>query len=585
MTLRTVAAVAAWALMLAAEAGAQPRLFEVLATPACAGSPKLTPELRCAVAADASIAGVTTTGRVVLDTLNFTAFAALDPADAATRPPVGNVVPVRELIVSLTDRTANLTDLPGARVSRRSPFRPFVVVTAEAAVTPVLLRALAERAQVTSIEPNYPVFLFETGGQPNDPQFSQQWGLRRTNVPAVWPHLPSTGARVRVAVIDSGLDVKHADIASRVWRNTTETLGNGTDDDQNGCADDEFGCDFVAAATGVGLRDDPHGHGTQVAGVIGAISNNQADIAGIAPYVEIIGIRAFGIDGTASVDVVATAIDYAVAVKATIINCSFGTASPSPKLLQAIDQAVEAGVLIVAAVGNTDGGLPVDNDATRVYPASSSGVLSVMASDQLDRQQAISRTGATSVHLAAPGNDIVSLSTGGGTSPRSGTSMAAPFVSGVAALAKYLMPGLTAEGVAKEIQVRARKVSAMKGLSISEAILDASFLAPQASTMPLAPTPAAGSPVQPKVASVVTGPPSEWIGRITIGLVALGAETTGLALNTDQGRLELAVPSAMLKEFAAMDGQMVRVFGATETRTTEARGSHTVVRVSRWERR
>ncbi|MBY0497818.1 MAG: S8 family serine peptidase [Cyanobacteria bacterium] len=429
---------------------------------------------------------------------------------------------------------------------------------------------------------------------PNDPKFSQQWGLQTIKIAEVWTKAKTTATSAVVAVIDTGLDVNHGDLAPNLWRNQTETLGNGADDDMNGCVDDEFGCDFTGNGIGVALQSDPHGHGTHVAGIIGAVGNNKTDTVGVAWTVPIMAIRVFTASGAATSDRVATAIDYAVKNKASVINCSFGTALPSPKLLAAIDRAVKADVLIVAAAGNTDGGLPPDNDTTPVYPASSPGVLAVMASDKLDGQQSISRKGHNSVHLAAPGENIISLRANGGTSLRDGTSMAAPFVSGVAGLARGMAPSFSAVGIAKDLVTRARKVTAMKGLSTSEAILDASFLAPSSvttnaapgSTKPVPPTKPAPSLPPPAKAPIVSGgPPSEWIGRVAIGTVALGAETSGVALSTDNGSIELAVTGPMLKELAAMDGQTVRIFGATETRITAARGRHTVVRVTKWERR
>jgi subtilisin family serine protease len=546
------------------------------------------------VAANADLTGVTVAGRTVVrargNVLQMNTVLSGD--NGLTGAPTTDVLPVSELIVTLREPDAALTDLPGGTVVRRSPYGRFAIVAAAESITPLLLTTLAERNLVTTVEASYPVQLFErqapqTASGPDDDRFKDQWGLHRIHIDQLWK--ATSRSRVIVAVIDTGLDVTHRDFIGNLWQNQRETLGNNKDDDHNGCIDDQFGCDFTNAGTlGIPLRDDPQGHGTHVAGIIGARGNNGELIAGTVWEASIMGIRVFDKSGLAAPDRVATAIDYAVENGARIINCSFGTAKPTKALTDAVARALAANVLIVAAAGNTDTGLPPDNDAVPVYPASTQhdGVIAVMASTRSDAKQAESRYGRTTVHIAAPGEDILSLHPGGGTRTRSGTSMATPLVSGVAALVLELQPNYGAGAVAKELVERSRLVTALSGLSRYGSILDAAFPRRQHTTTSTPATPVAPTPSPAPVNPPSQGRTVSLRGRVIAGLVAIGAETTGFGLATDSGTIELAPATPdIAKQLTAFDGETVTVSGITEQRTSLERGSREVIRVMEVQRR
>ena len=262
---------------------------------------------------------------------------------------------------------------------------------------------------------------------PSDPHLKDQWALADIAAPRAWDLAPSAKGVV-VAVVDSGVQLDHPDLKGALWTNEREVAGNGLDDDGNGFVDDVHGWDFVDGDNdpSPGGTSEFDNHGTHVAGIIGATSNNGVGISGIAPNVQIMPVRVM--DGKSGrTDTIADGIDYAVKNGADVINLSLGGAY-SRLMDEAIARAWKAGVVVVAAAGN-DGG------SAASFPASSrvAGVLGVGATDSQDALASFSNFGP-GVDLTAPGVDI--LSTFGPSSYKlmSGTSMAAPQVSGAMAL-------------------------------------------------------------------------------------------------------------------------------------------------------
>jgi subtilisin family serine protease len=238
----------------------------------------------------------------------------------------------------------------------------------------------------------------------------------------------TTGGPVLVAVLDTGIDASHPDLAGEMWANAREIPGNGIDDDHDGYVDDVNGWNFVA---GNGNTDDDNGHGTHVAGIIGADGNNDVGTTGVDWNVSLMAVKVLDSHAAGDPSTVARGIRYAIARGARIINLSLAAPLPSPALRSALTAAQDAGVLIVAAAGNWGESLRSDPE----YPASyqAPNVISVAASNQDGALDPTSNYGSM-VDIAAPGTDIVSTARGGGYELRTGTSMATAVVSGAAAL-------------------------------------------------------------------------------------------------------------------------------------------------------
>jgi subtilisin family serine protease len=264
---------------------------------------------------------------------------------------------------------------------------------------------------------------------PNDPLSSLEWqfaGDGPMGIDSAWAQ--TTGGPVVVAVLDSGIDLGQPDLAGNLWANPNEVGGNGVDDDHDGLVDDVNGWNFVNNNNNV---SDNNGHGTHVAGIIGADGNNGVGVTGVDWNAKLMAVKV--LDSSASGDdaTVAKGLRYAVAHGARIVNMSLASPSPSTQLRSALTYAQNAGVLVVTAAGNFGENLRSDPS----YPASygAPNVIDVAASDQAGALDPTSDFGST-VNIAAPGTDIVSTSMSGGYELRTGTSMASAIVSGVAAL-------------------------------------------------------------------------------------------------------------------------------------------------------
>ncbi len=319
------------------------------------------------------------------------------------------------------------------------------------------LSALMANKDIEYIVENIKLHAIET---PSDLRFSEQWALRKINALTAWG-LTKGSNDIVVAVIDTGVDPKHEDLAANIWVNQKEIAGNGKDDDNNGFIDDTGGWDFH------GNDNTPNdetssanpGHGTHCAGIIGAVGNNNLGVSGINQHVSIMPIRFLGADGSGDLFSSTKAIDYAIANGAHVISASWG--APSTKamaqpIIDAVERANQKGVLFVAAAGNEG----ASNDSTPSYPANAGliNVINVAASNPSDQKPSWSNLGRLTVDLASPGEDILSTLPGNKYGNLSGTSMATPLVAGLAALLKSQDASLTPPQIKAILQSTGAKV-------------------------------------------------------------------------------------------------------------------------------
>ncbi|HWU41970.1 MAG TPA: S8 family peptidase [Bdellovibrio sp.] len=266
---------------------------------------------------------------------------------------------------------------------------------------------------------------------------SDTWGQNIIQANALWSQ-GIYGQNVKVAVVDAYVDVTHPQIAPRIAINTGETPNNGIDDDKNGYVDDYYGASFVSNP-GTATTVSPHG--THVSGIIAA-DPSFGSVYGTAPRAQIIPAQFIANDGSGSLGDAVLALQYAAVRGAQIINASWGGAPCTASLRNEFLELQKKGILIVVAAGN-DG---ADIDAVPQFPASFNltNQITVAAASTTDFMTSWSNSGFTAVHVAAPGENILSTVPNGGTAYMDGTSMATPFVSGAAALLWSTKPSATA---------------------------------------------------------------------------------------------------------------------------------------------
>jgi subtilisin family serine protease len=337
--------------------------------------------------------------------------------------------------------------------------------------------AVARLEQTPGIQYAEPNYILHAASTPDDPFFPIQWALQNTgqsggtagvDIDATDAWDITEGAPVVVAVVDTGVDMQHPDLAANIWTNPDEIPGNLIDDDGNGLVDDVHGYDFV------NHDDDPNdddGHGTHVAGTIAAIADNGMGVAGVAPHARVMPVKFLDASGLGTTADAIEAIDYATAMGARVINASWGGGDFSDGLLDSIRNAALHEVLFVAAAGN-DG---ADSDHVPFFPAGfdAPNIIAVAATDRRDQLARFSNHGATKVDVAAPGVDIDSTLPGGAYGFSSGTSMATPHVSGVAALILGFAPGMPAEALRGRILDHAEPVASLLGQVATGARLNA----------------------------------------------------------------------------------------------------------------
>lgn len=278
----------------------------------------------------------------------------------------------------------------------------------------------------------------------NDPLYKYLWGIQKINAPLAWNY--TTGSsEVVVGVIDTGIDYNHQDITENMWISPNEKLlygWNFADNNDNSI--------------------DTDGHGSHVAGTIGAVGNNGIGITGVCWNVRVASLK-FGLDIASAI----AAIDFANSFNIQILNASWGGRAYSYSLKYAIEHY---NGLFIASAGNNG----TNNDIEPIYPASydSDNIISVAATDPYDTLARFSNYGVESVDIAAPGTDILSLDLDGGYSPLNGTSMAAPHVAGVAALLKSYLPSISTSSLKNIILSSVNRNINLEGKILTGGLLD-----------------------------------------------------------------------------------------------------------------
>ena len=298
------------------------------------------------------------------------------------------------------------------------------------------------------------------GTIPDDPRFGQQWGLSNPagngvdiNAPGAWAITTGGNPSTIVAVIDSGVDLAHPDLAGRLWTDPAGGL---------------HGWNFLNNTPNV---QDAEGHGTHVAGIIAAAGNDGVGIAGVDWGARLMILKTIDAAGYGSTDAAVAAIHYAVDHGARVINASWDGAQFDPALADAVNYASNRNVVVVVAAGNES----ANDDAVPDYPASfrAPNEIAVAAVDEAGNLTSFSNYGPRTVAIAAPGADILSTYLRRGYSVLSGTSMAAPFVTGVVALVASEHPGETAAQLVRAVLATARPLPSLAGKVATGGIVDA----------------------------------------------------------------------------------------------------------------
>ncbi len=378
-------------------------------------------------------------------------------------------------LASPAERSQILQDVGGAIVAAESRAGWSLIRVAGDDLDRIVQRLQAD-PRIEHAEPNRMIRLQSI---PDDPLFDEQWPLRNVGQSGGTPGADlraglawdrTVGARqIVVALIDSGVDADHPDLAANLFTNPGEIAGNGLDDDANGYVDDVHGWDFI---NDIPETHDDSGHGTHQAGIVGAVGNNQTGIAGVAWQVSLLPLKFANAGGFgATIDAVAS-IDYAIEIGADVILAGWGGNDFSVAIYEAVMRADDAGIPFVTVAGNAN---PARNlDDVPFYPAAFDlgNVITVAATDDDDALWRFSNFSTRHVDLAAPGVQILSTHRGGGYDVRSGTSAAAAHVAGALVLLQDRFPGLDLEETKQRLLDQAQLLGTLDGLVAGSRRLD-----------------------------------------------------------------------------------------------------------------
>ncbi|MCA9125525.1 MAG: tandem-95 repeat protein [Planctomycetales bacterium] len=369
----------------------------------------------------------------------------------------------------------------GLEVLNRFDFINAIVVGTNGNDVEEVIGELGLLPEIRFAEPDY---IRTVDLKSNDPQFPQQWHYDNQgqtggkvdadiDLPEAWDSFTGSAQTV-IAIIDTGVDYRHPDLAANMWVNPNEIAGDGIDNDNNGYIDDIYGID-----PGEGDSDpmDADGHGTHVAGTTSAVGNNGAGVSGVNWNAKIMALKTADAAGGLSSVAIMASLQYMIDMKTNygvnivVSNNSYGGAGSSQAEQAAIQATIDAGILFVSSAGNS----ALDNDVNPHFPSNYplDGIIAVAASDHNDQLAGFSHYGLTSVDLAAPGMDVLSTTLGGGYGLNSGTSMASPHVAGVAALLAGANPAATVNELKTAILLGADPIPSMTGTTVTGARLNA----------------------------------------------------------------------------------------------------------------
>lgn len=399
-----------------------------------------------------------------------------------------------EYVVKLKNRfatmsTVQLENALGAQVVEHlsQASRSVLVRRPQVEKSTSAIAALKSSSLVEYAEPNF-IYRASTGSEslPDDPALNQLWGMINTgqkstgdmgeiegkagvdiDAQRAW-QIETGSSKVVIAGIDTGIDYTLQDLAPNMWTNEAEANGTaGVDDDNNGIVDDIHGYNAI---TNNGEMKDDHGHGSHTAGTMAAKGNDGSGIVGVAWNAKLMGVKFLSAEGGGTLADAIKAIDYTTQMRVDMTSNSWGGGGFSQALYDAIKRAGDAGILFIAAAGNSS----ADNDSDPEYPASYDldNIISVAAIDNAGELAYFSCFGKTTVDVAAPGVNIYSI-TPGGYDSWSGTSMATPHVTGVAALLKSANPDMTAAQIKERIIKTARPIASLRSKVASGGLINA----------------------------------------------------------------------------------------------------------------
>ncbi len=413
--------------------------------------------------------------------------------------------------------------------------------------------------RVEFAEPDY--LLYATAVYPNDPQFGQQWSLYNSgrpsgradadiDAPEAWTVTP--GAPVLIGVIDSGVEMDHEDLAGAIYTSPGEIPGNGFDDDGNGYIDDVHGWDF---RNGDNDPDDDNGHGTHVSGLIAAPGNNGKGMAGVCWSARILPLKFLSAGGSGATSDAIAAIQYAIRTGAKVINASWGSFLYSHALRDAVADAADAGVLVIASLGNDT----ADTDLYPTYPACYDfpNVIAVTSTDRNDGLAWFANYGRNTADIAAPGYDIVSAFPGNRYVRLSGSSMSTALVSGAACLLWSRAPFMTGADMKAALYASVDRLPSLEGRSTTGGRINLQRLMSAVDTAP--PAPVTSLSVQATASNAVT---LAWLASGDDGAVGMASRyeirystqpitasnfgTATLALNPPQPRATASAESMQI---------------------------------------
>jgi len=454
-----------------------------------------------------------------------------------------------KMTVKKASGRAKQPNVAGAAVGGKSQKRQWMLAQFEGGQDlKTIRRMLLKDPQVAYVEPDYRV---KANVIPNDSQFGNQWSLRNTgqslyiagdtypggtpgadiSATSAWD-IHTGGENAWVGIIDTGIDYTNSELVDNIWTNPGEIAGNGKDDDGNGYIDDVHGWDFC--------NDDKYpmddmGHGTHCAGTIAAMTNNGAGVAGICWSAQLVALKFLDASGSGYISDAVTALEYANAMGIPITSNSWGGGGYSQAMVDTINEGGAKGYLFIAAAGNSG----MNADTNPMYPAAYTcdNIISVAATGRYDDLRPWSNYGADSVDLAAPGSLILSTLPGNQYDYWSGTSMATPHVTGVAALLKSRTPNAWGSAIKETILNTVDVIDSMQGKCLSNGRLNA-YKAIQSGI--------AGSPlitVTPQSGSVQAGQNQVFTVTVDANMAGVGTYNTFLSLTTnDPAKATMWIP-------------------------------------------